>query len=226
METLNDVLNYSKYYFGKNEPPVFHNEMVNIFEKVFVPIDDYAICNKLQLKGREEVILHYFVKDTCQNRLLLNNNADKKIHSKVYAVTSPDFSADSDNCYSCLNESNILKSRICAYRWQSELDERVLLTWLWSGPETYKWAFGNVEKGPVGVISAQGVKEWSVFEEGFKVGVDLIQPENLCWYGTIPLFVSKYYDLSRIIQMNSRTSLVKRIKTKNCENEKSLFNGD
>lgn len=215
METLNDVMDYADYFFGKDEPPVFHHEHFDLQKKQFVPVDDFSLCSKLNLNSKEDVILHYFVRDTCQNRLLHNNLADKTLHNSVYAVTSPDFSADQQNCFSCLNEANILKSRICAYRWQSELDERVLLTWLWSGPNTYKWAFGNVEKGTPGVVSSQGVIDWENFEDGIKTGIEMIHPDFLCWYGKIPEFINKYYDLNKIVQMQTRTELLKELKYKN-----------
>ena len=215
MATLNDVMDYSKFFFGKDEPPIFYNEKFELKNKLFVPVDDFKICEKLDYNSKDDVILHYFVKDSCQNRLIINNFADKKLHSKVYAVASPDFSADRNNCYSCFNESNILKSRICAYRWQSELGERVLLTWLWAGKDTYKWSFGNVDKGAPGVVSSQGVKDWNIFESGLRAGIDMIAPEFLCWLGEIPSFVSKYYDLKRIIKMDTRTDLFRELKKKN-----------
>ena len=185
MATLNDVMDYAKYYTGSDEPPRFYHEHFDLQGKLFVPVDDFKLGAALCKDTRKAVVLHHFVRDKEQNRLLINNLADKHLHQKVYAITSPDFSADSNNCWSCFNEGNILKSRICAYRWQSECDEPVILTWLWGDESTYKMAFGNVEKGSIAAVSSQGVKDFKIFEKGLRYGIDIIQPEYICWLGKV-----------------------------------------
>lgn len=222
MATLNDVMDYSKYFSGKNEPPIFCHEYIDLNDKLFVPEDDFKLAQTLTSNTKENVILHYFEYDKNQNRLIINNNADRELHNKVFAVTSPDFSVDSNNCWSCFNEGNILKSRICAYRWQTELEEPVILTLLWgSDSATYKWAFGNVEKGSIVAVSSQGVEDLQTFENGIRVGIDMIQPDYICWYGRIFDFMSKYYDSHRIIKMQTRTELLKMYKTQlNNENSR------
>lgn len=213
--TLNDVIDYSKFFNGKNEPPIFHHAYIDLKDKLFVATDDFKLAQQLSANTKEEVILHYFEYDSHQNRLLINNLADKSMHQKVYAVTSPDFSADSNNCWSCLNEGNILKSRICAYRWQSELDESVILTLLWGrDPATYKWSFNNVEKGSIVAVSSQAIEDIQAFENGIRAGIDMIQPDYICWYGKIFEFMHKYYDLHRIVKMQKRSELIKQYKTK------------
>ena len=213
MATLNDVIDYSRFYCGTDEPPRFYYEHFDYEElknKIFVPVDDFKLGKVLFKNTKDEMIIHYFAHDKEQNRLLINNLADRKLHEKVYAVTSPDFSADSNNCWSCFNIGNILKSRICAYRWQSECEEAVILTLLWGDESTYKMAFGNVEKGSVVAVSSQGVKDMRIFEKGIRYGIDKIQPENICWYGKVFDWVSDYYDTSKIIQMQTRTQLIHR----------------
>lgn len=223
METMNDVLDYSRFYFGKDEPPPFHYEHFELKNKIFIPVDDFSLAEKLGLDAKKDVIIHHFAKDTKQNRILRNNLCDRELHKKVFAVSSPDFSADGNNCFSCFNEGNILKSRICAYRWQSEEDERVLLTWLWAEENTYKWAFSNVDKGTPGLVSAQSIKNPIIFEKGFRVGIDMIQPDFLCWYGNIPDFVKEVYDLNRIIKIQTRTDLLKLLKENTKEQSPDLF---
>ena len=211
MATLNDVMDYSKFYSGVNESPRFYHEHFEYEElktKLFVPIDDFNLGQKLCENTNHDIILHHFAHDKKQNRLIVNNFADKELHKKAFAVTSPDFSADSNNCWSCFNEGNILKSRICAYRWQSELDEPVILTLLWGDESTYKWAFGNVEKGSVVAVSSQAVKDEQTFEKGIRTGIDMIQPESICWLGPIFNFMKKYYYLNKIIKMQTRTELL------------------
>ena len=224
MATLNDVLDYAKFYSGKNEPPRFCREYIDLKEKMFAPTDDFKLAQKLSDNTRKNVVLHYFEYDSKQNRLLLNNLADRDLHKKVFAVASPDFSADSNNCWSCFNESNILKSRICAYRWQEECEESVILTLLWGDKNTYKWAFSNVEKGSIVAVSSQGIKDIVLFENGIRTGIDMIQPEFICWYGEVFDFMDKYYDKNRIIKMQTRTDLLKMYKQSLfCESQKSLF---
>ena len=38
--TGNDVLDFDKYYNGKEESPVFKKEYINVKDKLFVPVDD------------------------------------------------------------------------------------------------------------------------------------------------------------------------------------------
>lgn len=211
MITQNDVMDFSKYFFGKNEPPPFNHEYFDLKEKFYIPVDDLKIINKLSLNTKEDVVLHYFVHDTNQNRLFLNYSSDKNLHSKVYAVTSPDFSVDSKKSYSCFNEANILKSRICAYQWQSECDERVILTLQWGDESTYKWAFENIEKGSIVAISAQGIEDLETFKKGLIYGIKKIEPDYICWYGNIFDFVKDFYDETKIIKMQTRSQLIKMI---------------
>ena len=220
MVTLNDVIDYSKFYNGKDEPPQFFHEHFELADKIFVPADDFKLGQKLTDSIKENIVLHYFIHDSKQDRLLLNNLADKNLHQKVFAVTSPDFSADSGNCWSCLNEANILKSRICASRWQQECGEPVILTLLWGDQSTYKYAFGNVEKGTICAVSHQGIQNERIFREGLETAVEKIRMENLCWLGNIPEYVKEFYDLNRIIKMQTRTELLQMLKRqKACENQ-------
>lgn len=208
MITQNDVMDFSKYYFGKKEPLPFNHEYFDLEDKTFIPVDDFKIAEKLSLQSKKDVILHHFVKDTKQNRLLRNYCVDKDLHSKVYAVTSPDFSVDCKKSYSCFNEGNILKSRICAYQWQSECDERVILTLQWGDESTYKWAFENIEKGSIVAVSSQGIEDLEIFKNGLIYGIEKIEPDYICWYGSIPEYLHTYYDLHRIIKMQTRTQLL------------------
>ena len=224
MATLNDVIDYSKFYGGKDEAPFFYHENFDLKGKLFVPADDFKIAQKLTDSPKENVVLHYFIHDSKQNRLLFNNLADKNLHQKVYAVTSPDFSADSTNCWACLNEANILKSRICASRWQQECEEPVILSLLWGDRSTYKYAFGNVEKGSVCAVSHQGIQNEQIFREGLATAVEKIRMENLCWLGNIPEYVKEFYDLKRIIKMQTRTELLKILGNRIIEsNQNFLF---
>lgn len=207
--TFNDVIDYARFYRGKDEPPPFYHEIIDPRGKLFVPVDDAKLGFSLTDAPTRDIILHHFVHDSKQNRLVRNPMADAGLHGKVFAVTSPDFSVDSDACWSCLNEGNILKSRICASRWQSERGESVILTLQWGrDEETFRWAFGNVERGSVVAVSTQGVADAAVFESGMRTAIDTIQPDFICWYGRIPGFMSGIYDDWRIVRMQKRASLV------------------
>lgn len=215
MAALNDVMKYSKYYSGTDEPPRFYHEVFDLKNKMFAATDDFKLAKKLTDNTKENVILHYFEYDSKQNRLLANNLADRGLHRHVFAAASPDFSADSSNCWSCLNDANILKSRICAFRWQNECEEPVILTLSWGNKSTYKWAFGNIEKGSTVAVSSQAVSDIQIFENGIRAGIDIIQPDYICWYGKIFDFMGKYYDLDKIVKMQTRTELLQLYKGKN-----------
>ena len=221
--TQNDVLDYSKFYEGKDEPPFFCRECLSLEGKVFIPIDDFKIANKLGLRTREQCISHYLIKDTNQNRLLRNIYEDKDLHKKVYATTSPDFSVDSSRCWQCLNQANILKARICASVWQNKLEESVILTLIWGDQTTYEMAFSNIEKGSVCAVSHQGVEDETIFKEGLKRAVDIVQMESLCWYGKIPDYVKEFYDLHRIVRMQTRNELINKLKVQNSTTKQLLF---
>lgn len=211
MKTLNDVIEYSKYYDGTEKPPRFFCEKFNVKDKLFVPVDDFPLGQKLCQNPEEDMVLHYFARDSVQNKLLGDNFGHTNLHKKVYACTSPDFSVDSINCYSCLNQSNILKARICAHLWQTQKDERVILTWIWGKEDTYNMAFGNIEKGSIAAVSSQAVRNIEIFEKGIRYGIEVVQPEYICWYGPVYDFMDKYYDKDRIVPMQKRSELMKQL---------------
>lgn len=66
-------------------------------------------------------------------------------------------------------------------------------------------------------VSHQSIKDEAVFKEGLKRAVDPIQMESLCWYGNIPDYVKEFYDLHRIVKMQSRNELVNKLKNLNCD---------
>lgn len=209
MAALNDVIKYAKYFSGNEEPPVFRKEkFLGLREKIYVPYDDYKVIQSLNVDPKRDIVLHYYVKDKYQNVLMENPGAHRKEHSKVYASTSPDFSVDSMHCYSCLNITNILKSRIIASIWQNKYEERVILTLIWGGKDTYAMAFSNVEKGSVVSVSTVRVKDYEVFYEGLRTAIDIISPEEICWYGRIIENIENVYDRNRIIPMQSRRTVV------------------
>ena len=76
METLNDVIDYSPYFSGKDEPPPFYHETFDLSDKLFIPVDDFSLGEKLCDKPKEKMVLHHFVYDSAQNRLLRNNFSD------------------------------------------------------------------------------------------------------------------------------------------------------
>lgn len=207
--TGNDVIDYSRFFSGNDEPPMFYHEYLDLKNKTFIPNDDFLLAEKIGIKTQTDGILYYFSYDSTQNRLIHNPLADKKLHSKFYAVCSPDFSADSSNCFSLFNEANILKARINASLWQSECGESVILTLIWGDKSTYKYAFDCVEKGAVCAVSHQGIKDEKIFMEGLEAAIDKIQMENICWLGNIPDYVSKFYDTARIVKMQPRGELLR-----------------
>lgn len=209
--TMNDVIDNAKYYNGKDESPWFYHEHFETRGKVFIPVDDIDLGERLCLNTKEDAILHYFVADGKQNRLLRKALTDKALHKKFYAVCSPDPSVDSANCWECFNNANILKARISAHRWQQEVGERVILTLIWGDESTYKYAFGNIEKGAIVAISHQGVVDEGVFKRGLLCAIDTIQCEAICWYGTIPKYLGVYYDMKKIVRMHSRYQLVSNL---------------
>lgn len=221
--TGNDVIDFAKYYNGKDETPHFYMEYLDLKNKFFVPIDDVSLSKKLCKNTKKDAILHYFAKDTKQNRLIKNISADYTLHKKFYAVCSPDFSVDSNGCYACFNNSNILKSRICAYKWQSSLGLCVILTLIWGKEDTYKYAFQNIEKGSIVAISYLGVKEKLTFKKGFLYAINHIQPGYICWYGYVPNYVKEYYDINRLVNMQTRGKLITMQKKKSIDKMMNNF---
>lgn len=210
--TGNDVLDFNRYYNGREEPPIFRKQYIDLKNKLFVPVDDLGLL-QLSKNPQEEVILHHFVNDRRQNKFVFGEKPPLELFQKVYAVTSSDLSVDSARSYELFNLGNILKSRINANRLQNEFELLVILTLIWgANPETYKWAFGNVEKGSIVAVSSQAVEDIEVFKKGFIRAVEMIEPENICWYGTVYDWVAKYYDVSKIVKMQTRTQLIRHKK--------------
>lgn len=220
---MNDVIDFVKYYNGRDESPYFFHEYLDARRKLFIPIDDVSLGEKLCKNTRERAILHHFVADCKQNRLLCNPKADSALHKKFYAVCSPDPSVDSKNCWGCLNNANILKARIIAYLWQQAEGERVILTLIWGDGSTYKYAFGNIEKGTIVAVSHQGVVDEAVFKDGLLFAIDTIQSEAICWYGSIPEYVYRYYDKERIIKMQARNTLKTELFERHKKQERAIL---
>ena len=151
MTAKNDVLKYAKHFHGKDEPPFFYNEYFELEGKTFLPRDDVGLKEKLfakRWKGvRENCVLHYFVRDKAQCKLMESFASDRALHQRFYAVCSPDFSVDSAHCFSAFNNAAILKNRLCASLWQSEYGERVILTLCWGDESTYDLAFSEDRRG-------------------------------------------------------------------------------
>lgn len=207
--TGNDVLDFDKYYNGKEESPVFRKQYIDTRNKLFIPVDDLGLLS-LSNNISGEVILHQFVKDSKQNKFVTNEKPPVNLFQKVYAVTSSDLSVDSSHAYEVFNLSNILKSRINAYRMQNEFGLLVILTLIWGNESTFEYAFGNIEKGSTVAVSSQAIENTEVFKKGFCKALKMIEPENICWYGRIFDWVGKYYDITKIVKMQTRSQLIKR----------------
>ena len=208
-QTGNDVLDFNRYYKGKEEPPLFRKQYIDLKDKIFIPIDDLGLL-KLSKSPENEVIVHQFVKDSRQNKFVINETPPLDLFQKVYAVTSSDLSVDSVNSYDIFNLGNILKARINAFRLQTEFDLIVILTLIWGEESTFKYAFENIEKGSVVAVSSQAIENIEIFRKGFIHAIKLIEPKNICWYGKVFDWVSDYYNTSKIIQMQTRTQLIHR----------------
>ena len=220
MMAKNDVLKYAKYFNGKNEPPAFYNEEFDLSDKIFFPRDDLGLKEKLFGKRRkivnEDCVLHYFVRDKAQSRLMENFASDRALHQRFYAVCSPDFSVDSAHCFSAFNNAAILKSRICASLWQNEFDERVILTLIWGDESTYDLAFSNIDEGTAVAVSHQGVKDENTFKKGLIAAVETIKPRIICWHAKFPDYAKAICAAHKIkiVKIQTRYSLVHTLKTK------------
>lgn len=221
--TGNDALDFSRYYNGRDEPPVFRRQYIDLKDKLFVPIDDPNLLS-LSSKPEEDVIFHHFVKDRRQNQFVLRKNPPAGLYRSAYALTSSDLSVDSGGTFSCFNAGNIMKARISAFRMQNEFDLLVILTLIWGDESTYGLAFGNIEKGAVCAVSSQAVGNQETFRRGFVRAVETVLPEYVCWYGRVFDWVKEYYDPHRIVKMQTRTELIRQKRLRDCgKYQPSLF---
>ena len=230
MTAKNDVLKYAKYFHDKDEPPVFYSEEFDLSGKMFFPRDDVGLKEKLFGKRRkgasENCVLHYFVRDKAQSRLMESFASDRALHQKFYAVCSPDFSVDSAHCFSAFNNAAILKSRLCASVWQNEFGERVILTLTWGDESIYDLAFSNIEEGAAVAVSHQGVQNEDTFKRGFIAAVEVIKPRIICWYGKIPDYAKAMCSARKIqiVKMQTRFDLVHILKDNDTESfQHTLF---
>ena len=187
---------------------------------MFFPRDDVGLKEKLLGKRRkgasENCVLHYFVRDKAQCKLTESFASDRALHQRFYAVCSPDFSVDSEHCFSAFNNAAILKNRLCTSLWQSEYGERVILTLTWGDESTYDLAFSNIEEGAAVAVSHQGVKDEVTFKRGFIAAVEVIKPRIICWYAKIPDYAKAICAVRKIkiVKMQTRYALVHTLKTK------------
>lgn len=56
LQTGNDVLDFNQYYNGKEKPPIFRKQYIDLNNKLFIPVDDLGLLN-LSEKLEDEVIL-------------------------------------------------------------------------------------------------------------------------------------------------------------------------
>lgn len=117
MATLNDVIDYARFYGGSGEPPVFCHEHFDLDNKIFVATDDFKLAQKL---------------------------------------------------------------------------------------------------------TSHTVEDTAAFESGISAAIDMIQPDYICWYGKVFDFMEKYYDIHRIVRMQTRTELL-RMYQKKCDADRGLY---
>lgn len=170
----------------------------------------------LQQDDAQNCVLHYFVRDKAQCKLMESFASDRALHQRFYAVCSPDFSVDSAHSFSAFNNAAILKNRLCASVWQSEYGERVILTLIWGDESTYRYAFSNIEEGATIAVSHQGVQNEETFKKGFIAAVEVIKPRIICWYGKTPDYTKAICAACKIkiVKMQTRYSLVHTLKNK------------
>ena len=116
MATLNDVIDYARFYGGSDEPPVFCHEHFDLDNKIFVATDDFKLAQKL---------------------------------------------------------------------------------------------------------TSHTVEDTAAFERGIRAAIDMIQPDYICWYGRMFDFMGKYYDMRRIVRMQTRTELLRMYQEK-CDADSDL----
>lgn len=61
-------------------------------------------------------------------------------------------------------------------------------------------------------VSHQGVTDDKTFKSGLLRAIDTIQSEAICWYGNIPEYISRYYDMEKIVRMETRYTLLSTIR--------------
>lgn len=197
---------WSGFSDSKNIPKFFRQSF-NVKDKKFVPYDELSAALKTeQLKN---LIPHFFIDDKKQVCFAGNPEKHSEILDKVFALCSTDFSVFS-NTYSQFNNAIILLNRLIASYWQQK-GRFVILTMTWGNEETYGAAFSNVEKGSAVSVSTEGVNDWNCFKKGFLEMLKEIEPAEICWYGTVPEWIHKFYSLNDIVLIPKR---FKRLQSK------------
>ena len=85
------------------------------------------------------------------------------------------------------------------------------MTLIWGNKSTYKYAFDNIEQGCPVAVSHQAVTNEEIFQDGILYAIQKINPEMICWYGSIPEYMADYYDIKKIIRMQTRAKLMRRL---------------
>lgn len=48
--TGNDAIDYSRFYDGKDDPPMFYREYLDLKNKTFIPNDDFSLAQKIGIQ--------------------------------------------------------------------------------------------------------------------------------------------------------------------------------
>lgn len=185
--------------------PNFYKQCFYPSEKKFIPYDELSSFSKENTI--KNVIPHFFIKDEKQVSFASNPDAYSDLLDNVYAIFSTDFSVFV-NTFSQFNNAIILLNRLIASYWQQK-GRFVILTLTWGLEDTYDTAFSNIEKGAIVGISTEGVTDWNCFKTGFIEMINRIEPDFICWYDKIPLWVYEYYPEEKIIKVPKRFEVVK-----------------
>jgi hypothetical protein len=160
-------------------------------DKYEIPVilkEDDLVVEKLVPFGKKdkEGTGHFFLDDYAFERVW---NTPKKYINVLKefkdGVCSPDFSPY-DDFPLAVQIYNVYRNRWCGRYWQKH-GIKVIPTITWSGERSFEFAFEGVQKGSTVIISTVGL--WfqmdymELFEEGFEIMMEKIEPEQVIGYG-------------------------------------------
>lgn len=179
-----DTENWYKFNFqgvGFYGVPALHPDRIEASK--FIPFN-YA-------KGQgdpDEVGVHFFLHDYQFRRLWDMPERYMQMLQRFACVCTPDYSLYVDMPKAMQIYNHYKKQWMGAY-WQA-WGLSVIPTVSWSDEESFAWCFDGIpEHGAVAVSSVGCMKDEESrkrFLKGFQVMKDIIKPEQILFYGTIP----------------------------------------
>jgi len=190
-KNIDNILDYKNLPLSENYNfPIITKQEIDL-SKSIIPFN-YAKSAKHYDKG-----VHFFIDDYQFERFWRAPKKYITMLAKFAFICTPDFSLyiDYPKAYQIAN--HFKKQALGALAQSFGL--KVIPTLAWSDPTSFKWCFEGIEKGCVVAVSSVGCmnnkNSESLFVEGFKKAIEILEPSKILFLGLVPEQLKGYTNL-------------------------------